>query len=296
MEIVRIKIAFIIGFLTLFFFCGCKEETTTDKLKKLATLDIKLNAPQPGEWLVDHPEKGQTFEQYQNSKPISVNGTQNCIYIQPIGTFSVQQKKVVDLTVEYIHLFFGLKTIQLPVVTDASIPVAYKRFIDRSNEQLDASYINNDILPKKIPKDGIVIMAITTKDLYPDPKWNYVFGLANYKERTGVSSIYRYVDPDFSRTAYSLCLKSIIKTATHEIGHMFSMRHCINAVCLMNGVNSLAEADKKPAALCSACFQKLHWNLNFDNPKRLKSLITFLRKYGLDEEAVVLERQLEVIE
>lgn len=296
MRLKRKKIVFIIWFLALNFFYGCKEPTANDKLKDLASLDVKLSAPQPGDWLVDHPEKGQTFEQYKTCKPISVNGTLNCIYIQPIGTFSVQQKKVADLTLKYIQLFFGLKTIQLPVIPDTSIPTAYKRFIDGSNEQLDASHINNTILPKIIPKDGIVIMAITTKDLYPDPKWNYVFGLANYKERTGVSSIYRYVDPDFSRTAYSLCLKSLVKTATHEIGHMFSMRHCINAVCLMNGVNSLAEADKKPATLCSDCFQKLHWNLNFDNPKRLKLLIAFLRKYELDEEAVVLEGQLEVIE
>jgi archaemetzincin len=289
------KTAFLIGFLTICILNSCGEKSVDEELKELDNLDIKLHEPRPGEWLTDHPEKGQTLAQYKKTNPVTVNETQNCIYIQPIGTFTTQQKKVVDYTVQYVNLFFGLKTIQLPVIAEESIPKEYKRVIDGLNEQLDASYINNSILPKIMPKNGIVIMAITAKDLYPDPTWNYVFGLANYKNRTGVSSIYRYIDPDFSRTAYSLCLKSLIKTSTHEIGHMFSMRHCIHAVCLMNGVNSLTEADTKPTVLCSECLQKLHWNLHFDNPKRFRFLIAFLRKHGLEEDVIVLERQLEVI-
>jgi archaemetzincin len=290
------KVIFIILFLIIGSLYSCVEKSMEEKLHELSSLDIKLHEPKPGEWLAAHPEKGQTLAEYQKANPISVNGTQNCIYIQPIGTFSGQQKKVVDFTVQYVNLFFGLKTIQLPVITEESIPKEHKRVIDGINEQLDATYINNSVLPKIVPKNGIVIMAITAKDLYPDPTWNYVFGLANYKERTGVSSIYRYVNPDFSRTAYGLCMKSLIKTSTHEIGHMFSMKHCINAVCLMNGVNSLSEADAKPTFLCSECLQKLHWNLHFDNAKRFKSLIAFFKTHGLEEDVAVLEKELEIVE
>jgi archaemetzincin len=34
-------------------------------------------------------------------------------------------------------------------------------------------------------------MAITEKDLYPKPDWNFVFGLASYTEQIGVTSMYR---------------------------------------------------------------------------------------------------------
>ena len=35
-------------------------------------------------------------------------------------------------------------------------------------------------------------MGITNMDLYPSPSWNYVFGMANLKRRTGVFSFARY--------------------------------------------------------------------------------------------------------
>jgi archaemetzincin len=36
------------------------------------------------------------------------------------------------------------------------------------------------------------------------------------------------------------------KTMSHEISHMFGVRHCIYFECIMNGSNKIAEADKKP--------------------------------------------------
>jgi archaemetzincin len=277
--------------LVLFVF-SCNEQSDFDKL---AEIDIRLHPTQAGEWLADHPEKGQTFQQYIKIKPVTTTETKNCVYIQPIGDFTVQESKIVDYTVEYVELFFDLKTVKLPTIKEASIPNDHKRIID-NNEQLDASYINREILPKKFPKDGIVIMAITAKDLYPDPTWNYVFGLANYEERTGISSFFRFSDKKLSEINYSLCLKRIIKTSTHEIGHMFTISHCTNAVCLMNGVNSLSEDDTKPTSLCSECLHKLSWNLKFDNKKRFQKLIAFLELHRLDEEVAILRKQLEVIQ
>ena len=40
------------------------------------------------------------------------------------------------------------------------------------------------------------MLSIMMEDLYPGPNWNYVFGWANYKARTGVFSFARY-DPSF---------------------------------------------------------------------------------------------------
>jgi len=47
------------------------------------------------------------------------------------------------------------------------------------------------------------------------------------------------------------------KTMSHEISHMFGIRHCIYYECLMNGSNKIEEADVKPAWLCPVCLRKL---------------------------------------
>jgi archaemetzincin len=76
---------------------------------------------------------------------------------------------------------------------------------------------------------------------------------------------------------------------------MFSISHCQNAVCLMNGVNHLPESDTKPNAMCSECLKKLSWNLKYDDVKRLKELTNFLKENHLDKDALILQKQVEAI-
>jgi len=103
--------------------------------------------------------------------------------------------------------------------------------------------------------------------LYPKPNWTFVFGCARVRKRTGVFSFARY-DPEFekpsnkynpkSRDSISekdeetrkLILHRACKTITHEIVHMFGVRHCIVNECLMNGTNRMQEGDLKPFLLC----------------------------------------------
>lgn len=281
------RLCYLISFLILI---GCTTSNSKNELDKLAVLDVKLSVPKEGEWMAEHHEAGQNFEKYCSSNPVTVSDEQKVIYIQPIGKFTPSENEIVSATVEYVGLFFKLKTVLLNPISENAIPSNKKR-INNGIEQLDASYINSEILPNQIPKDGIVIMAITAKDLYPSEDWNYVFGLANYKKRTGISSFNRFIEKE----DYVLCLNRTIKTAVHEIGHMFSMNHCRNAVCLMNGVNHLPESDTKPNVLCSDCLKKLSWNLKFDNKKRFENLIYYLKKHHLDSDAAILQQQLEVL-
>lgn len=276
--------------LVLLFFGSCQNANKNNPLDKLAVLDVKLGEPQYGEWRFEHPESKQSFEKYCAIKPVTITSKQKVIYLQPIGNFTPKEYEIVAKIVEYVGIFFQLETKLLPIVTKDAIPSDKKR-MNNGIEQLDASFIINEILPKKIPDDGIVIMAITAKDLFPNENWNYVFGLASYKKRTGISSFNRFLtDND-----YTLCLNRISKTAVHEIGHMFSISHCQNAVCLMNGVNHLTESDIKPNAMCSECLKKLSWNLKYDDVKRLKELTFFLKENHLDKDALILQKQLDVI-
>jgi len=278
----------------LLFGCTHKPKQVKDPFtEKLKLNDHKLREPQPGEWMYEHHENGQTFKQYQAIKPVSPNQKQNKIYLQPIGKFSEEQIKVISFTANYLQIFFGLKTIVSEPISDNIFPDSARRILDGST-QLLAPYILG-ILKKEIPSDAIVVMAITEKDLYPKPSWNYVFGLASLKERIGVSSIFRYSEKEIDSSNYSVCLERLIKTSSHEIGHMFSIPHCTYAICVMNGSNSLTESDAQPNRLCSQCLSKLSWNLKFDILKRIKELETYFKKHGLTRDVANAREDLNLL-
>src|SRR3954462_16014098 len=107
--------------------------------------------------------------------------------------------------------------------------------------------------------------------------------------------MFRFEDFGFRNGEYSLCLNRLLKTATHEIGHMFTIPHCIHAECLMNGANQLAELDGQPNALCSVCLAKLSWNLDFNNVRRIKKMISFCKRHKLDSDAVILQKQYDIL-
>lgn len=250
-----------------------KERTralTDVNLEKLKTLDVALGKPKPGDWLDVHKEPGQPFETYIKSNPVSTNARQNKIYLQPWGTFTATQKAMLEHTADYLTIFFGLETVMLPTKSDDNIPASARR-----EHQLLTTYLL-DILQANIPDDAIVVMAITSADLYPNKNFNFVFGQARLKQRVGVSSIYRLESSD-----PRLGLMRLIKTGSHEIGHMFSCQHCTYAECVMNGSNSLPEADSRPNRLCYDCHRKLFWNLGFDVKRRVVNLNNFFVKHDL---------------
>jgi archaemetzincin len=279
---------------------SCKQEKAKSKeinvpnYAELSLLDEKLAIPKDGDWLKQHEEKDQSFEQYISKKPVTVTKDRNVIYLQPIGIFSKTEDKMLVLTAEYIGYFFGLKTVLLEPISVDDFPRDKKRTLFET-EQLDAGYIIHTILPSKIPDDGIVIMGLTAWDLYPNPDWNFVFGLASYSKRTAVTSMFRFEDYDFRDGNYSLCLNRLIKTSAHEISHMFTVPHCVHGECLMNGANHIVELDGQPNALCSVCLAKLSWNLDFDNVRRMKKMISFCKKHQLDTDAVILQKQYEIL-
>jgi archaemetzincin len=273
----------------LFLSCQSKKQGEPSDAELAAMLgknDKEMDNPKPGEWLYEHKEAGQSFSQYKKQDPVRTTPSQNKIYLLPIGKFSEAQKAVIEYTRDYLNIFFQLETIVLPVISDDIIPADSKRIREDGSTQLLSTYIL-EILKKKIPKDGIALMAISEKDLYPKPEWNFVFGQASLHDKVGVSSIYRYSKEPIDPINYPLCLGRLISTSSHEIGHMFTIHHCTNAVCVMNGSNSLSESDSRPNRLCSECLQKLQWNLSLNIRDRTSRLDSFFIKHRLikDHEA-----------
>ena len=73
---------------------------------------------------------------------------------------------------------------------------------------------------------------------------------------------------DSKKEERSWLLNRIIKIATHEIGHMYGIGHCIYYECLMMGTNSLDQTDRNPITFCPVCYRKLWKVLKFDHLKR----------------------------
>ena len=62
----------------------------------------------------------------------------------------------------------------------------------------------------------------------------------------------------------------VLQTLTHEIGHIFGLRHCQWLACLMQGSNHLEEADRRPLNLCPICLRKLQCAIGFSTVERYK--------------------------
>ncbi|KAA2217598.1 archaemetzincin [Chryseobacterium sediminis] len=265
-------------------------------LESIALNDIKLSAsPKPGSWRYNHDEHFQTFEDFQKLKKIKPEPGKSTIYLQPIGTFDELQKKEIALTKEYLKIYFQLEIKILPVLPNTIFPEKIKRISKEGNEQILAGYVLDSILIKRKPKDAVVLMGITEKDLFPKPEWNYVFGLASYEQGVGVTSMYRFANGHLTDSNFNESLLRLIKISSHEIGHMFGISHCLNANCVMNGTNSLTETDYHLARACSLCQRKLNSSIHYENKKRLIELKGFFEKQHLNTELSLVQQDLNLI-
>lgn len=280
--------------LLIFLFSCQKKEVSY--FEKIAFNDEALKNPTPEEWRYNKKEHNQTFQDFQKLKKIKPEEGKNTIYLQPIGEFNILQKKQIELTKQYLAKYFQLKTKILPTLPNTVFPKSAKRIRSNNQEQVLASYLLDSILVKKKPKDAVVLMGITEKDLFPRPEWNYVFGLASYENGVGVTSMFRFYDGNLTEVNFNKSLERLLKISSHEIGHMFGMSHCLNANCVMNGTNNLTETDSHFARACSLCQQKLNLSLKLDHKKRLLELKKFFEGNHLSAELSRTKQDLNLIQ
>jgi archaemetzincin len=247
-----------------------------------------INKPSSGDWLDVHSEPGQTFDQYVKPGFVRPDRRRHTIYLQPVGKFEKDRSPSLKALEECARAFFMMKVKVLK-----PIPVEGHDFTTRINPYTKKRQIlTHDVLgllKKLLPKDAFCILATTMEDLYPDPSWNFVFGMASLYERVGVFSFARY-DPAFygekrTKNYKQVLLRRSCKVLTHEAGHMFGLQHCIFFKCGLCGSNHLQESDARPIHLCPVCLRKLQYNIGFDPLARYRKLKEFYSKYGLEPEA-----------
>ncbi|MBN2804733.1 MAG: hypothetical protein JXR91_16680 [Deltaproteobacteria bacterium] len=269
-------------------------EKIADKLKPLHK---KMGPINPGDWLEHHPEKGQTFKEYIAVDPRVATGNRKVIYVRPIGALTKMERDLVEITAEYIGIFYGLSVV---VLKDIAIDEDWPEFAKRKNEytneqQLLTGYILNGLLAPGLPDDAAALIGFTASDLWPGEGWNYVFGMASIVDRVGVWSIARNGNLQGSQKEKTKCLERTLKTAVHELGHMFSIQHCTAFECGMCGSNSLEESDSRPIGFCPQCLSKLVWATGVNPKERFRLLIRFYQKHKLFQAANHAQKSLKAL-
>ena len=255
-----------------------------------------MREPKYGDWLEEHTEKGQTFDQFKTCLRNKVDKKRSVIYILPFS--GDMDEKFLSYLQNYCSAFFkGMVVKVLPAKSASKLEVS-----SRSNPYTGQFQYNAGQMLKKlislIPSDAYCMIGISKEDIYPREGWNFCFGLASVSNRVGVFSFARY-DPNFcdddteSGEEESSCSETELETIVsnksmlhyrscrvmaHEICHMFGIKHCIYYNCMMNGSNSSSESCRKPPYLCPVCLKKLQLAVAFDPVERYKQLSSIMMK------------------
>ncbi|HLU68557.1 MAG TPA: archaemetzincin [Kofleriaceae bacterium] len=243
--------------------------------------------PAPGDWLAEHVELGQTYDQYVASRPNRPDWRRRTLYIAPLGEPAGPGAPDLELVAAFARAHVGL-----PVRVLDPTPIEATGARGRQRGSL-RQLLAPDLLAhleRSLPADAFALIGLTAADLYPDPGWNFVFGMASFRQRVGVYSVARYHpsfhgEADHDPAPDTWVLRRSLKVMAHEIGHMFGMEHCTYYECVMNGSNNLVETDRHPIHLCPVCLRKLHYAIGFDPVERYRRLARVFRRAGLGPEA-----------
>lgn len=145
------------------------------------------------------------------------------------------------------------------------------------------------------PKDAFIVLGYTMEDICDTAKgFGFLFGQAHLDLGVGLFSFARYSD-DVEYTSPQF-LRRCGMVLCHEASHLFGVRHCVYASCIMNGSNHLDEAESRPFALCPVDLRKIELTLHqaklqgrdtppVDLVARERALAAFFDAHGLHDDA-----------
>lgn len=246
-----------------------------------------FSPPENNSWRRDNPDEEiiRSLRSYQRDLTINrPTPRRNKIYIQPLGDISAAHHQIFPAVKESIEACFQLQVEMISALLPSQIPATRWRISPLTGErwkQADGGYILDTVLSERVPGDACIMNALTTFDLWDGGRFNYVFGLASLENRVAVTSLWRLAD--FQSTADETEILNVVKTIIHEIGHAFSLEHCVEFSCCMNGSNDAEEGELQPLEFCPSCFKKLAWNIGFDPLRHLVDMQRMCSNRGFFE-------------
>jgi len=304
----------LLTFFALFFFAACSTSTPADHAANNAgTAGAKdpeelrraitaiepffkpMGEPEGWDWLAAYPERGQTFEEFLNESPTIPTADRRTVYVLPLGRFDPQQDKIIRITAGWLEAFYGLPIKLLPAqkLNEPLKQSDFRKSPHSRNRQVRTGYLLDEVLARQLPPDAAALIAFTGEDLYPDATMNYVFGQASFDRRVGIWSLFRLDDEN---ARYETFLRRTLKIAAHELGHMFTIRHCTKYECVMSGTNHLAETDRHPLDACPECMAKIAHLSKIPPADRYARLTRFSRENRLTNEAANFESKLSALQ
>lgn len=249
----------------------------------------QIRAPKSGDWLYPYGHKGQTFDMHKGKK---ITPDRCTLYIQPLvyKDQSLISDKLLDNMKRWLEAFYyPCKVKILPFIFEKLLQergVHVKKNDYDCNQYNAVGILNLVIGPiQKSLTDAIGVISFSDIDLYTDRLSNYCFGYG-IPALGGVQSIRRFM-PEWTDEEYdnyenfeSWMMLRVFKIATHEIGHMFGLMHCIYYNCLMMGTNGLWQTDQNPIYFCPVCYRKLFKCLGFNHVDRYKKLSDMCKEFG----------------
>jgi archaemetzincin len=167
---------------------------------------------------------------------------------KPIGVIPLGD--VCELTVKSIaaHIlgYLHLDALILP-------PMEHPMYAyNERRHQYDAGAIITAMESLSFPQCDKII-GVVDVDLFI-PIFIHVFGEARQGSRVAVVSLYRLKPPSsISQEALNLQMERAAKVALHELGHLYDLHHCMDALCLMHFSGGLGDLDQTPLYLCRYC-------------------------------------------
>ena len=76
--------------------------------RAIAPLHEPIAMTQEGDWLDEHEEPGQSFEEYRQSDPVRPTKLGKTMYLQPLGDFDPAREAAIKATAELLGGFYGL--------------------------------------------------------------------------------------------------------------------------------------------------------------------------------------------
>src|SRR5262245_11339556 len=90
--------------------------------RSIARLHDPIGAIQMGDWLDEHEEPGQSFEEYRRNNPVRPTKARTTMYLQPLGDFDPARAAALEATAELLGFFYGMPVRMLERMDLARVP------------------------------------------------------------------------------------------------------------------------------------------------------------------------------
>src|SRR5688572_7491557 len=155
---------------TLPLLSSCTAQEDPDPIRRaiarLRPLARRKTPPGSNDWLAQHKEPGQTYEQFRAQVAIPAVKNFSTLRIVPIGPLTEVQEAVMAVVRDFLRPFFGLKLTLDPVVPIDDFPADAQRVLLPWDEhQLLTTYLLNTVLLDRRQPTDAAVLGITAVDL-----------------------------------------------------------------------------------------------------------------------------------